>query len=84
MGMDWDTILDNLPINTKPDTITALQYAREQFYDRGDNDCFYEGIELCNAIWWRDSDLVKICFVHDMEWIDVPDDAEIVVKWDKR
>jgi hypothetical protein len=79
--MDWDAVLESLPINKQPDTITALDYARERFFDRGDNDVFYEGETLCNAI-DVGFGLVKICILFNHEWIDIPDYTELQVKWD--
>ncbi len=78
--MDWDTILENLPIMARPETVSALEYARNRMFDRGDLDGFYEGLELANAI-DVGFGLVKICFLHDMEWIDIPDDFEIALQW---
>lgn len=77
--MDWDAILSNLPIMTHPGKITAIEFVRDGYSDRADNDVFYGNLSVYSGI-DVGYGLVDI-FTSDGS-MQVPVDTELVVIWD--
>lgn len=78
--MNWDEILDNLPIMTRPTKITALQFVTEGYNDRGDNQVFLDGrISVYSGI---DVGYNTVDIFTSDGSMQVPADTEFTVIWD--